>query len=110
MSKKNLIQKIKTLPNCTVYPAKELPKIESKHSLPADLKEFYELCGGVTLFDNGSYVANIVPPEGVVLANPVIEGRKGTRTLLLLHCKTRQYPRGRVKLKLNLFHLMKLEA
>jgi len=74
MSMKKLIEKIKTLPNCTVYPAKGLPKIEEKHSLPVDLKEFYELCGGITLFENGSYMVNIVPPDEVVLANPVIVG------------------------------------
>lgn len=74
MSMKKLIEKIKTLPNCTVYPAKGLPKTEAKHSLPADLKEFYELCGGITLFKNESYIANIVPPDEFVLANSVIIG------------------------------------
>jgi antitoxin YokJ len=45
--------------------------------LPGDLREFYELCGGATLFRSASYTCVFVPPEQVVPANPVIVGEKG---------------------------------
>lgn len=74
MSIKKLIEQIKMLPNCTVYPPSGLPQLDEKHKLPQDLKEFYEICGGVTLFEAESYVANIVPPNEFQLANPIIVG------------------------------------
>lgn len=74
MKIRELIEEIKNLPNCIVYPSKGLPKVESKHYLPEDIKEFYELCGGITLFENQSYIANIVSPDEFILANPIIVG------------------------------------
>lgn len=75
MKVKEMIEKIKTLQDCKVYPANGLPKLDnSKHKLPDDVIEFYENCGGVTLFGSQSYVANIVPPEEFKLANPIIVG------------------------------------
>lgn len=74
MDIKELVEKIKKLPNCIVYPSKGLPNVESKHHLPDDVKEFYELCGGITLFENQNYIANIVSPDEFILANPVIVG------------------------------------
>jgi hypothetical protein len=42
------------------------------HVLPSDLREFYELCGGVVLFEHASYGSAILPPERCVRANPEI--------------------------------------
>ncbi len=75
MKVKELIGKVKKLPDCMVYPPNGLPKLDNtKHRLPDDIVEFYENCGGVTLFHSESYVANIVPPGEFRLANPVIIG------------------------------------
>ncbi len=75
MKVKELIDKIKTLPDCKVYPSNGLPKLDNKnHKLPNDIVEFYQNCGGITLFISQSYVANIVPPDEFILANPVIVG------------------------------------
>lgn len=75
MKVKELIEKIKKLPDCKVYPGEGLPNLENyHHKLPEDIVEFYENCGGVTLFSSESYVANIVPPNEFKLANPVIVG------------------------------------
>ena len=75
MRVKELIDEIKILPNCKVYPPKGLPKIDSgKHRLPDNIKEFYQYCGGIVLFKSESYSSNIVPPDEFVLANPVIVG------------------------------------
>lgn len=70
-----LIKKVKSLPNCRVHEPRDLPIIDiNKHILPDDLKEFYSLCGGLTLFENEEYQIHIVTPEEFVLANPVIVG------------------------------------
>ena len=75
MKVKELIEKVKSLPDCKVYPSKGVPKLDNnKHKLPDDVVEFYENCGGITLFFSESYVANIIPPDEFKLANPVIVG------------------------------------
>ncbi len=72
---KQLIEIIKTLPNCRVHGPTRLPKFDKdKHVLPSDLKEFYSLCGGLVLFENEEYAIHIVAPEEFVLANPIIIG------------------------------------
>lgn len=76
MTIKQLITKIRTIPDCVVYPTSGLPHIEDKYILPDDIKEFYNLCGGVSLYLNGESTANIVPPSEFILANPVIVGER----------------------------------
>ncbi|MED2011232.1 MULTISPECIES: SMI1/KNR4 family protein [Brevibacillus] len=65
---------IKTLPNCIVHPSQGLPEIKGYHDLPNDVREFYTLCGGVSLFQNADYPVNIVSPQEFILANLVIVG------------------------------------
>lgn len=74
MDIKALITKAKTLPDCIVYSPKGIPNIKDGHMLPSDLKEFYELCGGIELYKNGEYPIEIVSPEKVERANPIIIG------------------------------------
>jgi antitoxin YokJ len=69
---RELISVVQTLPHCKVLPPSELPSIEDNLLLPPDVKEFYEVCGGMILFENESYSVKIVSPNEVVLANPVI--------------------------------------
>jgi hypothetical protein len=76
MTIKQLVTKIKTLPDCIVYPSKGLPSIEESYTIPDDIREFYELCGGVSLFTSAESVANIVPPDEFIPANPVIVGER----------------------------------
>ncbi|MCX7571380.1 SMI1/KNR4 family protein [Tumebacillus sp. DT12] len=76
MSIQQLIEKIRTLPDCEVYPAAGLPAVEPEHSLPVDVREFYQACGGVELFKSADYAAVIVTPQEFVLANPVIVGER----------------------------------
>jgi len=47
-----------------------------KYKLPDDIKEFYNLCGGVSLYLSGESTANIVPPNEFILANPLIVGER----------------------------------
>ncbi len=67
-----LIEKIRLTPDCEVFPPAGLPVIRAEHTLPEDLREFYELCGGVDLFKDTAYCLTIVPPSKLVVANPVI--------------------------------------
>ncbi len=64
---------IASLPNCRVSSSLGLPRTVG-HKLPPDLIRFYELCGGVLLFENKKYHFQIVPPNEFVLSNPVIVG------------------------------------
>lgn len=73
----DLVRAIAVTPDCRVFAAAGQPVVEEGHILPADLKEFYEICGGVSLFESAPFSATIVGPERCVLANPVIVGARG---------------------------------
>lgn len=77
MSVVGLIERVRGLSDCEVSPAGGLPQIEPPFVLPDDLKGFYELCGGLTLYKDSSYTVVFVPPDRVVPANPVIVGEAG---------------------------------
>ncbi|GGG70428.1 SMI1/KNR4 family protein [Paenibacillus radicis (ex Gao et al. 2016)] len=70
-----LIQQISSLSNCRINRPNGIPVTES-YNLPADLKRFYELCGGMILFDNKDYSIHIVSPEEFISSNPVIVGEQ----------------------------------
>ncbi|GAC43681.1 SMI1/KNR4 family protein [Paenibacillus popilliae] len=71
-----LIEMVKSTSNCVVLPPKGIPQTEDDLQLPSDLKEFYEICGGIALYQHSDYQINIVSPEDFVLANPVIVGER----------------------------------
>lgn len=74
---REMISKINLLDGCDLFPHSGMPVIlHSNHQLPADLREFYSLCGGVVLFAGADYEITIVPPEQFVPANPVIIGEQ----------------------------------
>ena len=68
----SLIKKICETKDCIVLPPSGSPTIKQSHFLPRDLTEFYTLCGGIKLYKNSNYSVEIMPPQSVVLANPVI--------------------------------------
>lgn len=76
MSIQKLIEIVRNLPNCIVYPSNGFPLVEDEYTLPEDVKEFYELCGGVALFEQSDYPSFIVSPEQFVLVNPIIIGER----------------------------------
>jgi antitoxin YokJ len=72
---KQIIDQIATTSGCKVYPPEGLPQIAHNHILPEDLKEFYSICGGASLYwEGGNYGSEIVKPKDFQLANPVIVG------------------------------------
>lgn len=68
------VQAIRSTLDCQVFPPAGLPEIGLPHVLPNDLREFYEVCGGLRLFQSAGYPVFIVSPNKLILANPVIVG------------------------------------
>ncbi|MDA3804460.1 SMI1/KNR4 family protein [Clavibacter sp. CT19] len=63
---------------CVVLPPTSLPHVRDRmETLPADLMTFYRSCGGATLFTGQAGEVQVLPPEQVVPANPVIAGDPG---------------------------------
>ncbi|HEV2360145.1 MAG TPA: SMI1/KNR4 family protein [Acidimicrobiales bacterium] len=48
--------------------------MQAGHSLPVDLAEFYERCGGADLFAGELFPVHISSPDEFVLVNPLIIG------------------------------------
>lgn len=67
-----VIARIRNTSDCLIDPPKGLPVINAEHILPKDIQEFYQLCGGVSLFCSSVYSMNIVSPDKFLLANPVL--------------------------------------
>lgn len=77
MGIKEMLQDIKEIENCIVYPAEGLPEnIEEGDVLPEDVLEFYNMCAGMDLFTKADFGLTIVAPDKLVLANPIIVGEK----------------------------------
>ncbi len=74
MSVVELIDRVRGLSDCEVLPTGGLPKIDPSFVLPDDLRDFYELCGGLTLYKDSPYTAIFVSPKLLVPANPLIVG------------------------------------
>ncbi|MEI5906963.1 SMI1/KNR4 family protein [Bacillus spongiae] len=72
-----LVQELKSLPNCIVHPPGGTPKLEEIHVLPNDITEFYNICGGIDLFITSEYSISISSPNKFELANPIIIGERG---------------------------------
>jgi antitoxin YokJ len=66
---KDLLDKIRNTPDCLVDAPAGMPLIQPEHVLPNDLKEFYQLCGGLVLYDSSEYFFSIVPPQDFLLSN-----------------------------------------
>lgn len=69
----DILNKICNTNNCKILPKGPLPKIEA-YKIPSDLKEFFELCGGVELFVDESYSYSVGIVSNFLRANPVIFG------------------------------------
>lgn len=74
MNVSSLIHKIGRDPLCILHPPTGKPSIPATASLPPDLSEFYERCGGASLFLNRGSGFTIVPPADLTPANPVLLG------------------------------------
>jgi hypothetical protein len=71
-----LVEAVRQQPNCEVLGAAGLPTLGEGHVLPDDLRRFFEICGGLTLYRDADYAARIVGAIGLRPANPLIVGRQ----------------------------------
>jgi antitoxin YokJ len=67
-----LLTTIANRPDCIIVPPCGLPLIAPQHRLPSDVYAFYLHCGGLKLFTSAAFPTEIVAPEKLQLANPVI--------------------------------------
>ena len=51
-----------------------IPIVNRNHIVPEDLRRFYSLCGGLTLGSDSDFPAEVLPPQQVVRANPILFG------------------------------------
>ncbi len=77
MSIRELVARIQATPDCTVADPisradLHLPALHPGHVLPDDLREFCDVCGGLTLFERSPYPMIVVPPPEVMLANAIL--------------------------------------
>lgn len=72
---KALMEEIKEKINCKVFPCMETC-VDLQVTLPDDVKDFYSLCGGMTLFEDSPYSVRIVSPDEIRPADPVIVGEE----------------------------------
>jgi hypothetical protein len=72
MTISDLIRFILKTPDCRVNAISGVPSIQKDHMLPNDLSEFYQLCGGITLFEHAAYPFYIVEAKNLLVANPII--------------------------------------
>jgi hypothetical protein len=59
-------------PACLIHPPTGLPHVRSQHTLPPDVVAFYTICSGLTMFGKSDVPTEIVAPQDVRSANPVI--------------------------------------
>lgn len=69
-----IVKHIATNTSCVIQPPNGLPTLTTDLTLPNDVAEFYNLCGGATLFMGQDYQIRVVGPSEFVRANPVIVG------------------------------------
>jgi len=70
-----LVDLIARTPDCLLLPAAGQPSVTFGHALPDDLRQFYESCGGASLFVAGPYSVAISPPSQLISSNLAIIGQ-----------------------------------
>ncbi len=77
-----LFFQIQETPNCLIHPFSGTSTIKFGHLLPKDLAEFYNSCGGIHLYYTSIYGIEIMPPDRLILANPIIYAGITTEELM----------------------------
>jgi len=61
--------------NFEIVPACGQPILKEGHILPKDLKEFFDMCGGISCYiNNGGFPIDILSPSGFKQANELLLG------------------------------------
>ena len=74
-----LIQRARERPDCVVLPPAGQPSIGVPHSVPADVRTFYTLCGGIRFFVGSLYQLTVLPPTDIRLTNDLLLGTLSER-------------------------------
>jgi antitoxin YokJ len=72
-----LLGRVSQTADCSISAPTPVPVVPPRGlALPDDLAEFYQLCGGLSLFASSAYAVEILPPDMVVPANIAILGEE----------------------------------
>ncbi len=71
-----ILHQLSSTADCRILPQSGLPSVRDHERLPEDLKQFYELCGGVYLFERATYPMRIVGSGDFTRSNPEIVGEE----------------------------------
>jgi antitoxin YokJ len=63
------LDQIASTPGCALEPPAGLPVLPTGYQLPDDLKAFYVVAGGATLYRGADFQFNVLAPSGVVPTN-----------------------------------------
>jgi hypothetical protein len=66
MDMRQLVDKVRATADCSVRPPAGLPAVRPGELLPQDIRRFYELCGGLTLYESQIYYVRIPGPNEFV--------------------------------------------
>lgn len=69
-----IIEMIRKDENCKVFQPNGIPELKNGDFLPAEIQQFYSMCGGIQFFKGAEYEFTVVSPKEVVPANPIIVG------------------------------------
>jgi hypothetical protein len=68
-----LVEVAASMPGCKVLPSSGQPKLSHKnYRMPKDLRRFYDLAGGASLFPSADFGFHVAAPTELVPANPVL--------------------------------------
>ncbi len=77
MNIQEVMKKIRSNDNFEIKPPCGLPILKSGHVLPDDLKEFYQICGGIDCYiEDGGFPMQILAPNKFELANKLLLGEE----------------------------------
>ena len=74
MAVRDLVELASRSDRCAVHPQAGVPTVRPEHRLPDDLAEFYQLCGGVDLYQGADYEFSIT--SQLLESNVVIVGEQ----------------------------------
>jgi hypothetical protein len=70
----DIVSTLRKAPGCTVNSPAGIPETRTGHLLPSDLQRFYEICGGITLFEYSEFPYRILGPDQFLPSTIVILG------------------------------------
>lgn len=77
MNIKEILSELRNNNNFKIKPPCGYPKLKAGHVLPDDLKEFYDICGGIDCYtEDGGFPIEILSPNNFKQANVLLLGEE----------------------------------